>query len=51
VRHTDAKCAWAYDRSSSIGRLAKALDEAQAQRWTVVDIQPDWKAIYPFEMR
>jgi phosphoglycolate phosphatase-like HAD superfamily hydrolase len=51
VHHTDADREWAYDRASSIGRLDKALDEAQAEGWTVVDMKTDWKVIYPFEKR
>jgi len=51
VHHTDAKREWAYDRTSSIGRLDKALDEAHAKHWTVVDMKNDWKIIYPFEKR
>ena len=51
VHHTDAEREWAYDRASSIGRLDKALDEAQAKGWTVVDMKNDWKIIYPFENR
>jgi hypothetical protein len=47
VHHTDAKREWAYDRESSIGRLDKGLDEAQAKGWTVVDMKQDWKVIYP----
>ena len=43
VHHTDAAREWAYDRTSSIGRLDKALDEAQAKGWTVVDMKSDWK--------
>ena len=49
VRHTDAQREWAYDRQSSIGRLDKALDEATAKNWTVVDMKRDWKKIYAFE--
>ena len=49
VRHTDGEREWAYDRQSSIGRLDKALDEAQAKGWTVVDMKQDWKVIYPFQ--
>jgi phosphoglycolate phosphatase-like HAD superfamily hydrolase len=48
VHHTDAEREWAYDRNSSIGRLDKALDEAQAKGWTVVDMKSDWKTIFPF---
>jgi hypothetical protein len=48
VHHTDAEREWAYDRQSSVGRLDKGLDEAQAKGWTVVDMKTDWKRIYPF---
>jgi phosphoglycolate phosphatase-like HAD superfamily hydrolase len=48
VHHTDAYREWAYDRQSSIGRLDKALDAAQAEGWTVVDMKNDWKTIFPF---
>jgi hypothetical protein len=51
VHHTDAEREWAYDRSSSIGRLDKGLDEAQAKGWTLVDMKQDWKVIYPHEKR
>lgn len=47
VHHTDAEREWAYDRDSSVGRLDKALTEAEAKGWTVVDMKQDWKAIYP----
>jgi hypothetical protein len=48
VHHTDAEREWAYDRKSSIGKLDKALDAAQAEGWTVVDMKNDWKKIFPF---
>jgi hypothetical protein len=48
VHHTDAEREWAYDRKSSIGHLDKALDEARAKGWTVVDMKNDWKTIFPF---
>jgi phosphoglycolate phosphatase-like HAD superfamily hydrolase len=51
VHHTDGEREWAYDRQSSIGRLDKGLDEAQARGWTVVDMKKDWKRVYPFEAR
>lgn len=47
VRHTDAEREFAYDRDSHIGRLAKALDDAPANNWIVVDMKNDWKTIYP----
>jgi phosphoglycolate phosphatase-like HAD superfamily hydrolase len=49
VHHTDAEREWAYDRSSPIGRLDKALDEASARGWLVVDMKSDWKKVYAFE--
>src|SRR5882757_4883916 len=48
VHHTDAIREWAYDRQSSIGHLDKALDAAQADGWTVVDMKNDWKTMFPF---
>jgi len=51
VHHTDAEREWAYDRKSHVGRLDKALDEAQVKGWTVVDMKNDWKIIYPFEKK
>ena len=47
VRHTDAEREWAYDRQSAVGRLDKALDEANARGWTVVDMKRDWKVVFP----
>ncbi len=49
VHHTDAEREYAYDRNSSVGRLDKALDEALAKGWTVVDMKNDWKTIFPPE--
>lgn len=49
VHHTDAQREWAYDRTSHIGKLDKALDEGTAKGWTIVDMKKDWKRIYPFE--
>jgi phosphoglycolate phosphatase-like HAD superfamily hydrolase len=47
VHHTDAAREVAYDRASHIGKLDKALDEAQAKGWTVASMKDDWKAIFP----
>lgn len=47
VHHTDADREYAYDRKSSMGQLDKALDEANAKGWTVVDMKTDWKVIFP----
>jgi phosphoglycolate phosphatase-like HAD superfamily hydrolase len=47
VHHTDADREYAYDRKSSVGKLDKALDEASAKGWIVVDMKQDWKSIFP----
>jgi phosphoglycolate phosphatase-like HAD superfamily hydrolase len=47
VHHTDAEREFAYDRTSHIGKLDKALDEATAKGWTVVSMKEDWKTIFP----
>jgi phosphoserine phosphatase len=47
VHHTDAEREWAYDRKSPIGHLDKALDEAEAKGWTIMDMKSDWKTIFP----
>lgn len=48
VHHTDATREWSYDRDSHVGKLAKALDEAPARGWTVVDMKADWNRVYRF---
>ena len=47
VHHTDADREWAYDRTSHVGKLDKALDEAPQRGWLVVDMKSDWKTIFP----
>jgi hypothetical protein len=42
VHHTDAEREYSYNEGA-----VKALDEAQAKGWTVVDMKQDWKVIYP----
>jgi hypothetical protein len=49
VHHTDAAREWAYDRQSHIGQLDKALDEARDRGWTIVDMQKDWRRVFPFD--
>ena len=49
VHHTDAEREWAYDHPSAIGQLDKALTEANAKGWSVVDMKKDWKRIFPFD--
>jgi hypothetical protein len=47
VHHDDAEREWAYDRKSDVGKLDKALDEANAKGWTVVSMKDDWATIFP----
>jgi phosphoglycolate phosphatase-like HAD superfamily hydrolase len=47
VRHTDAEREYAYDRESHVGRLDEALEEAEVHGWVVVDMQREWKSVYP----
>jgi len=49
VHHTDSIREVAYDRNSSIGHLAKGLDDAVKYNWLVVDIKNDWKKMYPWQ--
>jgi phosphoglycolate phosphatase-like HAD superfamily hydrolase len=49
IHHNDATREWAYDRCSPIGKLDKALDEANAKGWTVVDMTSDWRRVFAFE--
>jgi hypothetical protein len=49
VHHTDAEREYAYDRQSKIGKLDKALDDAKAKGWTVVDMKRDWSKVFGFE--
>ena len=47
IHHTDAEREWKYDRQSHIGKLDEALQQAPEKKWTVVDMQQDWKVIFP----
>jgi hypothetical protein len=49
VHHTDAEREYAYDRDTEFGRLDKALDAAEANRWTIADMKRDWATIFPRE--
>ena len=46
VRHDDTVREFAYDRTSSIGRLDRGLDEAGPRRWTIVSMKDDWRTIF-----
>jgi hypothetical protein len=47
LHHTDEVREAAYDRESHFGRLDKALDDATARSWVVVDMKQDWKRVFP----
>ena len=47
VHHTDDAREVAYDRTSHIGKLDKAWDEATKRGWTIVDMKQEWKTIFP----
>jgi hypothetical protein len=47
VHHTDAEREYAYDRNSHVGTLDKALDQADANGWIIVDMKKDWKQVFP----
>lgn len=47
IHHTDAQREYAYDRDSHIGKLDKALSEAEQRGWTVVDMRKDWNKVFP----
>ena len=47
LHHTDAEREAAYDRASHFGKLDKALDDAPARGWVVVDMKKDWKRVFP----
>jgi len=47
VHHTDAEREYAYDRKSHVGTLDKALDQADAKGWIIVDMKKDWNKVFP----
>ncbi|HEY8568185.1 HAD family hydrolase [Microbulbifer sp.] len=51
LHHTDAKREWAYDRDSHVGQLNKGLDDAAKKGWVVIDMQNDWKTVFPAAKR
>jgi hypothetical protein len=46
VHHTDADREYAYDRDSHVGKLDKALDQADDNDWIIVDMKKDWKTVF-----
>jgi len=47
VHHTDGEREFAYDRESAIGKLDRAMDEAAARGWLLIDMKKDWRQVYP----
>jgi phosphoglycolate phosphatase-like HAD superfamily hydrolase len=47
VHHDDADRESAYDRESSIGRLARGLDEGPKRGWIIVSMKNDWSQVFP----
>jgi hypothetical protein len=47
VHHDDAEREYAYDRESSVGRLDKALDQAEERGWHVISMKHEWATIFP----
>jgi phosphoglycolate phosphatase-like HAD superfamily hydrolase len=47
LHHTDADREYAYDRKSHVGTLDKALDQADANGWIIVDMKNDWTSVFP----
>ncbi|WP_129777944.1 HAD family hydrolase [Peristeroidobacter soli] len=46
LHHTDTDREYAYDRYSQVGKLDKALDEAERQHWLIIDMKHDWRSIF-----
>jgi phosphoglycolate phosphatase-like HAD superfamily hydrolase len=49
LHHTDGDREFAYDRISYVGTLDKALGQAEANGWIIVDMKNDWKRVFAFE--
>jgi phosphoglycolate phosphatase-like HAD superfamily hydrolase len=49
IHHTDEKREYAYDTKTLSGHLETALQEASQKNWLVVNMQKDWKKVFPFE--
>ncbi len=47
LHHDDGGREFAYDRASSVGRLARGLDEAPKRGWVVVSMKDDWREVFP----
>lgn len=46
IHHTDAEREFSYDRESHFGRLDKGINDAEKNKWLLVDMKRDWKTVY-----
>lgn len=46
VHHDDEAREWAYDRTSHVGKLDKAWDQAASRNWLVVSVKDDFAEVY-----
>jgi phosphoserine phosphatase len=49
VHHTDEVREYAYDRKGPVGTLDAALDAADENGWSVIDMKRDWNRVFPFD--
>jgi phosphoglycolate phosphatase-like HAD superfamily hydrolase len=49
LHHTDSIREYAYDVKTLSGHLETALEEAKQKNWLVIDMQKDFKKIFPFK--
>ncbi len=49
LHHTDSVREYAYDRTSHIGKLDKALTEGQQKGWVIVDMKEDFGKVFSYE--
>jgi phosphoserine phosphatase len=47
IHHDDAEREWAYDRESTVGRLAEGLDVAGPSGWLLVSMKDDFARVFP----
>ncbi len=46
VYHTNTDFKYAFDRKSRVGTPDRALDQAEADGWIIVDMKNDWKTVF-----
>jgi hypothetical protein len=47
VHHTDAVRECAYDCDSFVGRFDQALDQTPERGWVLVDMENEWRTVFP----